>query len=122
MIEINNRQRILWHQPEVELPFQQLRVVVGGACPRVPDLQSPGAEGVFAVECRERLFRQEIQKRRLFEVHCKRLLEGAVKNRVAGHVDEVREQHGILLGQGRYPHEVQDGCGSQDERRPSDDA
>src|SRR2546423_8389027 len=46
------------------------------------------------------IFREDVQERRLTELHGQSLLERSVKDRVSGRVDEVRQQDGVLFGQG----------------------
>src|ERR1044071_1402407 len=49
-----------------ELPIGQVGIVIGSADSIVPNLQPPLAEGIFAIELRERLFRLVIQFTRHF--------------------------------------------------------
>ena len=43
--------------------------------------------------------RQHVQIRRLLQLHCERLLQRTVEDAVAGGIDEIGQQDGILLGQ-----------------------
>ena len=49
-------------------------------------------------------FRNDVQVRRLLQLHGQRLFERAVEDRVAGGIDEVGEQDAVFLGElGRLP-------------------